>query len=112
MEQKLNSEQIRQRLDELRILKNEEKNKLESLLNQKKSEIKENISTDIREEIREDIKEELTEEETKLMEVFKDKSVEEIRKMIKKERNKPKMKKLFDKIRKTVVILGITGGLS
>ena len=86
MEQKLTSEQIRQRLDELRILKNEEKNRLESLLNQKKSELQGNMTADNKEEKKEvteqsegipqggkEIKEEFTKEKKELIEILADK---------------------------------------
>lgn len=102
MTNNLTSDQIKKRLDELEILENREKEKLEILRNQKKSEIKENIS---------DKALDITEEEKKLMEIFKNKTPEEVRKILKKEKNKPKMKKLFHKILKIITILWVTGGL-
>jgi len=96
MTNNLTSDQIKKRLDELEILENREKEKLEILRNQKKSEIKENIS---------DKALDITEEEKKLMEIFKNKTPEEVRKILKKEKNKPKMKKLFHKILKIITIL-------
>ncbi|MCX6825425.1 MAG: hypothetical protein NTY80_04370 [candidate division SR1 bacterium] len=52
-----------------------------------------------------------TEEEKKLMKEFENKSVEEISKIVEKEKDNPKMKNLFNKIRKSALILGIAGGL-
>ncbi len=94
---------LQKKLEILNTLENKEKEKLEKLRKQNKKNIKENIHIN---------KEELTEEEKKLMEVFQNKSINEIRKIIKKEENKPKMKKLYNKIRKTMLILGITWGLA
>jgi hypothetical protein len=96
MEKDLASDERKKRLEELEILENQENEKLKILRSQKKSEIKENIN---------DKALEITEEEKKLMEVFKDKTPEEVKKILKREKNKPEMKKLFHKIRKTALIL-------
>ena len=104
MNKKNTQQELEKKLKKLDISENTEKEKLEKLRKQNKKNIKENIHINK--------KEELTEEEKKLMEVFKDKSIDEIRKIIKKEENKPKMKKLYNKIRKTMLILGITWGLA
>lgn len=55
----------------------------------------------------------LTEKEEKtIQKKFGDKSLEETEKIVNKEKHNPKMRKIFDKIRKTALILGVTFGLS
>lgn len=98
---KTNTSKKRELLD---TLINKGTNRLKKLCKRNKKKIKDNIDPKK--------KEQFTNEEKKLMEVFQDKSIDEIRKIIKKEKNKPKMKKLYNKIRKTMIILGITWGLA
>lgn len=116
---------LEERLKQLSILENQEKQKLAKMYKQlediqaseekekeKLENMKKKTRTNINNTININSKEQFTNEEKKLMEVFKDKSISEIRSLIKKERNKPKMKKLYNKIRKTMIILGITWGLA
>ena len=51
-------------------------------------------------------------EEETIQKKFGNKSLKETEKIINKERNNPRMKKIFNKIRKTVLVLGIAWGLS
>lgn len=102
MEKKLTVEQIKERLKELDILETKEKIKLETLRNQKKSEIKENIDYNGWS---------LTqEEEKKLKETFKGKSIDETKKIIKNNKD-PKTMNMVKKFWRAIGILAITSGL-
>ena len=99
---KLSKEQIKNRLEELAILENAEKAKLQALRIQKKQELHENIETPT-----------ISQEETEIIqEKFGNKSLEDIKQIVKQEQKNEKMKKLLNKIRKRGLIIGLTGGLS